>query len=141
MRFFEEQSQDRANSVHVRSKSQSFYERLFELLFQLYLFFLRPQLAIIATLNKWLQHSYITLHVVYCKIEKTFFQPVVIDINRDPSDPDNHLPLEQAILNLPGSEFQKHLHDCAYHALVTERDLRKAKENMVSYIYTIASSL
>ena len=144
VRFFEEQSQDRANSVHVRSKSQSLYERLSEPLFQLYLYFLRPQLAILATLNKWLQHSNITLHVVYCKIEaviKAFLQPVVIDINRDPSDPDNHLPLEQAISNLPDSDFQKHLRDCTDHALVMERDLKNAKENMVSYIYTIASSL
>ena len=80
---------------------------------------------------------------MYCKIDaviKAFIQPVVRDLNGDPADPDNHLPLDQAISNLPGSDFQKHLLDCSEHALVTETDLNRAKENMVSYIYTIASS-
>ena len=144
VRYFEEQSQDRANSSHVRSKCQCLHERLSDPLFQLYLYFLGPQLSILATLNKWLQHSNISLHVVYCKIEavvKTFIQPVVLDINGDPSEPENHLPLDRAVSNLPGTDFQKHLLDCSEHALVTERELEKAKENMVSYIYTIAASM
>ena len=65
----------------------------------------------------------------------------MLDVNGDPSNSDNHLPLDQAVSNLPGTDFQKHLLDCSEHALVTQADLKKAKENMVSYIYTIASSL
>ena len=144
VRYFEEQSQDRANSTHVCSKCQSLHERLSDPLFQLYLYFLGPQLSILASLNKWLQHSKILLHVVYCKIEaviKTFIQPVVLDINGDPSEPENHLPLNQAVSNLPGTDFQKHLRDCSEYALVSERDLEKVKENTVSYFCTIASSL
>ena len=109
-----------------------------------YIYFLGPQLTILATLNRWLQHSNISIHVVYCKIEaviKTFIQPVVLDVTGDPLDPENHLPLDQAVSNLPGTDFQKHLLDCSEHALVTEGDLEKAKKNMVSYIYTVATSL
>ena len=49
VRYFEEQSQDRANNTHVHSKCQSLYERLSDPLFQLYIHFLGPQLTILAT--------------------------------------------------------------------------------------------
>ena len=65
----------------------------------------------------------------------------MLDVSGDPSDPENHLPLDQAVSNLPGTDFQKHLLDCSEHALVSVGDLEKAKENMVSYLYTIATSL
>ena len=62
-RFFEEQLNDRANRVGVRNKIKALYERISEPLFHLYLFFLGPQLDILASVNKWL-----SLHVVYSKI-------------------------------------------------------------------------
>ena len=68
IRFFEEQSNDRVNSAGVRSKSKSLHDRLSEPLFQLYLYFLGPQLDILALVNKWMQHSEMSLHLVYSKI-------------------------------------------------------------------------
>ena len=64
IRFFEEQSNDRVNSAGVRSKGKSLHDRLSEPLFQLYLYFLGPQLDILASVNKWLQHSEMSLQFI-----------------------------------------------------------------------------
>ena len=58
VRFFEEQANDRANSAGVRSKCKTLHERLSKPLFQLYLYFIGPQLDILSTLNKWLYTMY-----------------------------------------------------------------------------------
>ena len=140
---FEEQSNDRANSVGVRSKSKNLYERLCEPLFQLYLYFLGPQLDILASVNKWLQHSQMSLHMVYSKIRAlitAFLEPILVDSSKGISH-ENRRPLEEAVMCMPGRDLQKHLVDCVEHSLLTERDLRKAKETMVSYINAVATSL
>ena len=125
--IFKEQSHNRANSLGVRNKSKALYERISEPLFHLYLFFLGPQLDIQASVNKWLQ-----LNVVYskvCALIKTYFDPVLIDNSKDISD-ENCRPLEKAILCLLGRELQKHLKHCIEHSLLTERELKAAKETM-----------
>jgi hypothetical protein len=148
VRYFEEQAEDMANSTTVRAKSRALHARLSEPLFQLYLFFLGPQLNMLAKLNKWLQHSEMSLHVVYSKIRaltKAFIEPIVIDSSEFLSESDVHVsnyrPLDEAIERLPGQDLQKHLCDCVNHSLLTERHLKQAKENMIAYINAIATSL
>ena len=146
IRYFEEQVDDRANSSAVRNKSRSLHARLSEPLFQLYLYFLGPQLDMLAKLNKWLQHAELSLHVVYSKIRaliKAFIDPIVLDNSNDIFDANtcNLRPLEDCIEKLPGTDFQKHLRDCIEHSLLTEQQLKQAKENMKAYITVIATSL
>ena len=143
IRFFVEHSNDRANSAGVRSKSKNLHDRLSEPLFQLYLYFLGPQLDILASVNKWLQHSEMSLHLVYSKIQaliKAFLEPILVDSSKGISD-ENHWPLEEAVMSMPGRDLQKHLVDCVEHSLLTERDLKQAKETMVSYVEAVATSL
>ena len=93
--------------------------------FHLYFYFLHPHLSILASLNKWLQSSNISLHTVYCKIQallKTFISPVEVDSSKSISDDDN-LRLIEALLLCPGSDFQKYPADCSDHALMSEREL------------------
>ena len=45
---------------------------------------------------------------------------------------ENRWPLEEAVMSMPGRDLQKHLVDCVEHSLLTERDLKQAKETMVS---------
>ena len=143
VRFFEEQANDRANSAGVRSKCKTLHERLSEPLFQLYLYFIGPQLDILSTLNKWLQHCEMSLHVVNSKIRaliKAFVEPIVVDSSKDISDA-NRRPLEEAVACLPGKDLKKHLLDCTEHSLLTERDIKQAKGTMVAYVEAIATSL
>ena len=143
-RFFEEQSNDRANSVGVRSKSKNLYERSCEPLFQLYLYFLGPQLDILASVNKWLQHSEMSLHMVYSKIRAlitAFLEPILVDSSKGISDENRRQPLEEAVMCMPGRDLQKHLVDCVEQSLLTEGDLRKAKKQWYHNIDTVATSL
>ena len=131
VRYFEEQSLDTANRPTVRTKYRDLHVRLSVPKFQLYLYFLHPHLSILASLNKWLQSSNISLHTVYSKIQallKTFISPVALDSSKSVSDDDNLHPMEEALLLCPGSDFQKHLADCSDHALMSERELREAKQ-------------
>lgn len=82
-------------------------------------------------MNKWLQHSKMSLHVV--SLIKTFLHPILIDGNKDMSE-DNCRPFEEAILCLSGKDLQKHLKDCIEHSLLTERELKAAKETMLLYV-------
>lgn len=109
-----------------------------------YLYFLHPHLSILASPNKWLQSSDISLHTVYCKIQallKTFLSPVALDSSKSISDDDNLCPIEEALLLCPGSDFQKHLADCSDHALMSERELSDAKKIMFNYVITVGKAL
>ena len=82
------------------------------------------------------------LYMVYSKIQamiKTFLDPILVDISKDSSDASNHRPLDEAVSNMPGRDLQKHLHDCIKHSLLNERELKQAKETMVSYVFAIAT--
>ena len=68
----------------------------------------------LAKLNKWLQHSEMSLHIVYSKIRaltKAFMEPIVLE---DITDEDNLHPLELSVQKFPG---QKHDRDCIEHSL------------------------
>lgn len=74
----------------------------------------------LAKLNKWLQHSEMSLHIVYSKIRaltKAFMEPIVLDSDKDITDEDNLHPLELSVQKFPGSDFQKHDRDCIEHSL------------------------
>ena len=57
VRYFEEQALDTTNRQEVRTKCRSLHSRLSEPRFQLFLFFLEPQLEVLAKMSKWLQKS------------------------------------------------------------------------------------
>ena len=112
--------------------------------FQLFLYFLHPHLSLLASVNRWLQSSNLSIYTVYCKIQalyKTFISPVVLDSNKSVSDDDNLRPIEEALLQCPGSDFQKHLTDCSEHALMSGRELTDAKKRMFNYIVTVGKAL
>ena len=144
VRYFEEQAQDTKNRQAVRAKCRDLHARLSMPLFHLYLYFLDPQLDLLAKMNKWLQSTKLTLNAVYCKIQaliKTFTAPVTLDNAKSVDDDTNLRAIECAITQLPGSDFQKHLFDCTEHALVTESELQVAKQAMYNYIVTIGKAL
>ena len=37
-------------------------------------------------------------------------------------------------MSMPGRDLQRHLLDCVEHSLLTERDLKQAKETMVAIL-------
>lgn len=144
VRYFEEQAQDTSNRLAVRNKCRDLHIRLSMPKFHLYLFFLHPHLDLLSSVNKFLQTSNLTLHTVYCKIQallKTFIAPVVIDSSQSITEDANLRPLEDAIQQFPGSDFQKHIVDCSEHALMSERELNDAKRRMYNYIITIGKAL
>ena len=57
------------------------------------------------------------------------------------ADETNLRGMEDAIPLFHGQDFQKHLSDCVEHALITERELNKAKRNMYNYIITVGKAL
>ena len=138
MRFFEEQAQDNANRVSVRNKCAALHSRLSEPLFQLYLFFLVPQLDMLAKLNKWLQQCELSLHVVYSKIRALVMEPIS---GQEVTAHQELSTLEVSIQKIPGCDFQKHYHDCIEHSLITERELKEAEANMCTFITTVTRSL
>ena len=83
---------------------------------------------------------------MYCKIQallKTFTAPVAVTINsaQSISNENNLRAIEDAIPLLPGSNLQRHLSDCVEHALLTSRELNKAKNIMYNYIVVIGKAL
>ena len=44
-------------------------------------------------------------------------------------------------MSMPGRDLRRHILDCVEHSLLTERDLKQAKETMVSYVEKVATSL
>ena len=144
IKYFEEQAQDTQNRHSVRSKCRDLHVRISEPIFHLYLFFLNPQLDLLARINKWLQSTTLTLNAVYCKIQallKTFTAPVTLDSAQSVSDETNLRTVEDAIPLLPGSNLQKQLSDCIEHALLTSRELEEAKSTMYNYILIIGKAL
>ena len=111
---------------------------------QLFLYFLHPQVNILASVNRWLQSSNLTLHTVYSKIHallKTFASPVTLDCNTSVFDENNIRPMEAALQQCPGHDFKMHLADCSDHALMSERDLNGAKKRRFNFIITVAKVL
>ena len=49
--------------------------------------------------------------------------------------------LYEFVLKLPGSDLQKHLHDCVEHSLLTEQQIKEAKTVMFNYVYEVGKSL
>ena len=144
IQYFEEQALDTSNRPAVRSKCQDLHARLSMPKLQLFLYFLHPQLNILASINRWLQSSNLTLHTVYSKIQaflKTFASPVTLDCNTSVFDENNIRPMEAALQQCPGQDFKKHLVDCSDHALMPERDLNDAKKRMFNFIITVAKAL
>lgn len=141
VRYFEEQALDTSNRQEVRTKCRSLHSQLSEARFQLFLFFLEPQLEVLAKMNKWLQTSSLSLHEVYSKIKAllaTFMQPISLDVTKSVTDSDNIRGLDEAVLLFPGTEFQQHYLQCQDHALLTSTQLNAACKVMYDYIYKVA---
>ena len=100
---------------------------LSEPLFQLYLYFLGPQLDMLAKLNRWLQHSSMSLHVVYSNIQaliKALLLLIAIYLLQKKVTTYQFMELLKK-----GTDFL-HLLDCVNHSLLTERQLAQAKVNI-----------
>ena len=156
VRYFEEQELDTANrqAAGTRTKCGDLKTRSSNPKFQLYLFFLHPQLQELAKINKWLQAPNLPIHTVYSKIKTllyVFVQPVALDSTKSITDSSNLRPLEEAVLLFPGAEeavllfpgadFQKHYKDCQDHALLDSRELQEACKCMFNCIITVGESI
>ena len=114
VQYFVEQTNDTQNRIAVRNKCQDLHSRLSLPLFQLYLYFLVPQLELLSGVNKWLQNTKLTLHTVYSRVQalvKTFTAPVTIDTSKSLIEEDNLRELDNAVSLMPGSKLQKFLVD------------------------------
>ena len=65
VRYFQEQELDTANREAVRTKCGDLKTHLSNPKYQLYLFFLHPQLQELAKINKWLKAANLKIHTVY----------------------------------------------------------------------------
>ena len=138
------QALDTSNRQEVRTKCRSLHSQLSEPRFQLFLFFLEPQLEILAKMNKWLQTSSLSLYEVYSKLKallSTFVQPISLDITKSITDSANVRCLDEAVPLFPGTDFQQHYSQCQDHALLTTAQLNTACKVMYDYIYKIAESI
>ena len=98
-----------ANRAAVKTKCRALHVGLSEPRFHLYLHFLAPQLNVLAMLNKWLQNSELSLHVVYSKINAitlAFIEPVVTDLSVSIFEESNRKEVKDIIDSLPGVELQ-----------------------------------
>ena len=89
VRYFEEQGLDTVNRVAVRERCRDLHSRLSEPRFQLFLYFLLPQLEALAKIKKWLQSPQLSIHTVYTKIRALlmmFIEPVALDNTKSLSD-------------------------------------------------------
>lgn len=69
VRFIEEEKIDMANRIAVRRKAEYLHEKVVDPLFALYIiFFLQPNLEILADINRQLQKANRSLYSTYCKI-------------------------------------------------------------------------
>ena len=142
VRYFEEQAL--YNRQEVRAKCRSLHSQLSEPRFQLFLFFLEPQLEVLAKLNKWLQTSSLSLLELYSKIKallSTFVKPISLDVTKSITDSAKVRCLEEAVPFFLGTDFQQHYLQCQDHALLTTAQLNAASKVMYDYIYKIAVSI
>ena len=111
LRFFEEEMRDMKNRVAVRRKAEDLHTRLEDPLFALYLYFLQPNLDILADINRQLQKANQSLYVMCCKIsafKTTLLEPLLQDPEKEVIV-SNLRPLEEAVVKFYGDDFQKHL--------------------------------
>ena len=144
VRYFEEQALDTVNRVAVRERCRDLHTRLSEPRFQLFLYFLLPQLEALAQINKWLQSPKLSIHTVYSKIKAlllTFIEPVALDNRKSLSDPSNLRPLCDAIRLFPGTDFQEHYAKCIDHSLINSREIQEACKSMYQYIVKVGESI
>ena len=144
VRYFEEQALDTVNRVAVRERCRDIHSRLSEPRFQLFLYFLLPQLEALAQINKWLQSPKLSIHTVYSKIKAlllTFIEPVVLDNTKSLSDSSNLRPICDAIPFFPGTDFQDHYAKCVDHSLMESREIQEACKSMYRYIVKVGESI
>lgn len=144
VRYFEEQSCDTVNRVAVREKCRDLHNRLSEPRFQLFLYFLLPQLEALAKINKWLQSPNLSIHIVYSKIKallSTFIEPVALDTTKSICDSSNLRPISDAIPLFPGKDFQEHYASCLDHSLMDSQEMQEACKSMYQYIVKIGESI
>ena len=60
--------------------------------------------------------------------------------NGDSLDDENIRPFDKFVSKLPGSDLQKHLHDCVEHSLLTEQQIKETKTVMFNYVYEVGKS-
>ena len=109
------------NRQEVRTKCRSLHSRLSEPRFQLFLFFLEPQLEVLAKMNKWLQKSSLSLHEVYTARSRRCFRPLCetsLDVTKSITDSTNVRCVDEAVPLFPGTDFQQHYLQCQEHALL-----------------------
>ena len=77
------------------------------------------------------------IHIVYNKI-RAIVRLFVETLTSTTLNDENMRFLYEFVLKLPGSDLQKHLHDCVEHSLLTEQQIKEAKFN---YVYVVGKSL
>ena len=143
VRFFEEEKNDTANRIAIRKKAEDLHKRVVEPLFALYIFFLQPNLEILADVNRQLQKANQSLYSTYCKIKAfraTLLEPLLHDPTGNVTD-SNLLSIDVAVTKFLGEEFQKHLSQCEEHSLLTERQLSDARKCMYAYLKTVGKAI
>lgn len=144
VRYFVEQSCDTVNRAAVREKCRELHNRLSEPRFQLFIYFLLPQLEALAMINKWLQSPNPFINTVYSKIKallSTFIEPVALDTTKSVCDSSNLRPISDAIPLFPGNDFQEHYANCIDHSLMDSQDMQEACKSMYQYIVKIGKSI
>ena len=87
--YFEQEAHNTAIRVSERTKLQEFYDELVDPAFQLYLYFLKGRLPLLANINTQLQKSEHDLFTAYQKIRgfrNAFLEPILRDVRAGMQD-------------------------------------------------------
>ena len=143
VQFFEQEKDNTRNRADVRRKAENLHVKLSNPEFSLYLYFLQPQLQLLANINKQMQKPDQSLYVAYGKINafiKSFVQPILVDPDGALTE-DNLKVVDDGIKAMPGEDFEQHLQQCEDHSLLTLRQISDAKKAMFSYVHTVGMAL
>ena len=134
---------DRSNRPAITNKYRNLHSRLSKPRFQLYLYFLKLQLELLANINKWLQRPSLSIHV-YSKSKallSAFIEPVALDSRKSVSDPTNSHSVDEAIALFPGAEFQEQYLHCKEHSLLSNKELNSASKDMYQYVVVVGKAI
>ena len=116
------------------------HEELVSAEFQLYLFFLKGQLPIIAGINAQLQKCNQDLYTTYQKIKcftQTFLEPVLIEQDQGIMDGN----IRPDIIIYPGEEFMQFREKSLASGLITESQLHIVMQNVFDFVITTGQAL
>ena len=140
--FFEEESHSTRNSPSERARLENIHERLVCAEFQLYLFFLKGQLPILAGINTQLQKSNQDMFTTYQKIKcfmQTFLEPVLREKDNGLTEENLRVDIDNIVY--PGEELVHFREQAVTSGQLSTAQLHAVLSTMYQFVVTTGKAL